>query len=173
VSTLACYLLGFHEGNEPPKRAAHVTFLMNRKILKARHLAKLTGYHVKHICRLARQGEIDGNRANPGGKQIWWIDDEKIRRWIHSVKKRKALKGDSHDAPTWHPLTFINQLLKWHRRVKTGQIQAEPPEILRHDFERPVFLMIELMGTEYFLERLAEFYRNNGDEIFEKWKRTG
>jgi hypothetical protein len=179
---------GFPRG----KRAADVTFLMNRKILKARDLAELTGYHVKHICRLARQEKIDGNRANPGGKQIWWIDDERIRRWIDSrnsanlddnskrkflwdyvpTKERKALEGDSNDAPTWHPLTFINYLLKWHRQVKTGQIQAPPLEVLRHDFEQPVFLMIELMGTEYFLERLAEFYRNNGDEIFEKLRRT-
>jgi hypothetical protein len=125
---------------------------MNRKILKARHLADLTGYHVKSICRLACQKKIDGNRANPGGKQIWWIDDKRIRRWIDSrVKERQLLK----DTPVPHQLTFVNYFEKWDRRVRIGLVQAAPVEVLRHDFERVLMRMIELVGRDWFLERLG------------------
>ena len=129
---------------------------MNRKIFKAGHLALLTGYHVKHIWRLARQGKIDGNRANPGGKQIWWIDDKRIRRWIDSVKKRKALKGDIKDSPVPHPLTFVNYFEKWDRQVRTGQIEMIPVDELRYDLGKVLFRMVELVGRDWFLERLSE-----------------
>jgi hypothetical protein len=129
---------------------------MNRKILKARHLADLTGYHVKHICRLARQKKIDGNRANPGGKQIWWIDDERIRRWIDlRVKERQLLDGDSVDAPLLHQLTFVNNFHKWDYRVRNGLVQPAPVEYLRHDFKPVLMRMIELVGRDWFLERLG------------------
>jgi len=144
-----------NSGNFPRgKRAADVTFLMNRRILKARDLAELTGYHVKHICRLARQEKIDGNRANPGGKQIWWIDDERIRRWIDSLPPRRLLEGDKQDSPVAHPLTFRNYFEKWDRQQRTGQIPPISIELLRHDLDPMFRRLAEILGIERCIEML-------------------
>jgi hypothetical protein len=66
--------------------------LKTPEILKAKDLAALTGLHPKHISRLARKGRIDGNRANPGGKQSEWLNDERIRKWIRRNRQTWLVK---------------------------------------------------------------------------------
>lgn len=64
-----------------------------KRILKTGDLAALSGYHPKSISRLARQGKIDGNRANPGGKQIWFVNDHRIQRYLQGLSREKRTKA--------------------------------------------------------------------------------
>jgi hypothetical protein len=145
VSTLAGYLLAPHEGKQKKSESLNVTFFMDQKILKPRHLAKMYRYHVKSICRLQRQGKIVGNRANPGGKQTWWIDDEKIRRSMESLRKERQLP---------HYLTFVNHFARCDRKVRTGQIVAPPIDIMRYELGPTLCRMVELLGKDWFLKEI-------------------
>jgi hypothetical protein len=70
---------------------------------------------------------------------------------------RKWKRADN-SGPDWHRLiglnavhylTFVNNFAKWDRRVQIGQAQLPPIELVRHELERTLDRLIELVGREW------------------------
>lgn len=51
--------------------------------------AELTGYHVKYIRRLVREGKITGTKR--GGRD-WWVDKASVEAYIDEMKRLGTAK---------------------------------------------------------------------------------
>jgi excisionase family DNA binding protein len=52
--------------------------------------AEMTGYHVKYVRRLVREGKIEGAKRG----RDWWVDKASVEKYIDQMKKLGTSKHD-------------------------------------------------------------------------------
>jgi len=52
--------------------------------------AAITGYHVKYVRRLVRDGKIDGAKRG----RDWWIDKESVLSYVEQMRRLGTAKHD-------------------------------------------------------------------------------
>jgi len=52
--------------------------------------AELTGYHVKYVRRLVKEGKITGRKRG----RDWWVDKASVRAYINEMKRLGPSKHD-------------------------------------------------------------------------------
>lgn len=57
--------------------------------ITTKEAAELTGYHVKYIRRLVREGKITGTKR--GGRD-WWVDKASVKAYIAEMQRLGSAK---------------------------------------------------------------------------------
>jgi hypothetical protein len=97
-------------------------------------------------------------KASPNARNATHLDQGAMRKFLWGYvppKERMVLEGDSTDEPVPDPLTCVNYWHKWYRQVKTGQIEQPEVEELRHDIGPMLLEGVEMVGRDWFLEKLG------------------
>ena len=58
--------------------------------ITAREAADLTGYHVKYVRRLVKEGRIVGRKRG----RDWWVDKASVRAYVDEMKRLGPSKHD-------------------------------------------------------------------------------
>jgi excisionase family DNA binding protein len=58
--------------------------------------AELTGYHVKYVRRLIREGKVSGAKRG----RDWWVDKASVEEYIDEMKKLGTAKHDPRGTAT-------------------------------------------------------------------------
>jgi hypothetical protein len=84
--------------------------------------------------------------------------DESIRKFMWGyipAKQREELEGDQEIRRAAHHLTVVNGFAKFDRQLRLGHITASQPD-MRRDFAPIIPRLVELLGREWFVERLRD-----------------
>jgi hypothetical protein len=90
--------------------------------------------------------------ANPNYPVSGNFTVESIRKCVFHLapdKERPQLTGDQPIAPHAHPLTFVNQFLKWDRQAEIGLVARPPVDVFRRDIEPVIRRIVELGGKDW------------------------